>query len=174
MLTDRREFPRQITDMSPGGMALIAPVRGQVGERIIAYADHIGRLEGAITRQFPNGFAMTFASTAHKRDKLAAQLTWLANRHLLDLPEQRRDHRVAPHDTVTRLTLPNGLNIACHLMQISQSSATIATNQRPKIGAIVTIGTTPGRVVRHFDEGFALEFTRLRHLGFLEENVTVI
>ena len=29
MLADRREFPCQVVNMSPGGMALIAPVSGQ-------------------------------------------------------------------------------------------------------------------------------------------------
>src|SRR5437762_2850314 len=72
MLTDRREFPCQVTDMSPGGMALIAPVAGQTGERVVAYVDHVGRLEGIIARQFQNGFAMTIAATKNKRDKLAA------------------------------------------------------------------------------------------------------
>ncbi len=86
MLADRREFPCQVINMSPGGMAAMAPVDGQPGERIIAYVDHLGRLEGHIARQFQNGFAMTIAATARKRDKLAAQLTWLANRHLLDSP----------------------------------------------------------------------------------------
>ena len=46
MLADRREFPCQVVNMSPGGMALIAPVAGQPGERVIAYVDHLGRLEG--------------------------------------------------------------------------------------------------------------------------------
>ena len=78
MLADRREFPCQVINMSPGGMALIAPVAGKPGERVIAYVDHVGRLEGIIARQFENGFAMTVAATARKRDKLAAQLTWLA------------------------------------------------------------------------------------------------
>src|SRR3954447_14961466 len=87
MLADRREFPCQVVDMSPGGMALIAPVTGNAGERVIAYVDHIGRLEGVLVRQFDNGFAMTVAATPRKRDKLAAQLTWLANRHVLGLPE---------------------------------------------------------------------------------------
>ena len=87
MLTDRREYPCQVVNMSPGGMALIAPVCGQVAERVIAYVDHVGRLEGVIARHFENGFAMTIAATSRKRDKLAAQLTWLANRHILGLPE---------------------------------------------------------------------------------------
>jgi len=31
MLPDRREFPCQVVNMSPGGMALIAPVAAQPG-----------------------------------------------------------------------------------------------------------------------------------------------
>src|SRR5271170_8223255 len=73
MLEDRREFPCQVVNMSPGGMALIAPVGGVAGERVIAYVDHLGRLEGRIARPFQNGFAMTISATARKRDKLAAQ-----------------------------------------------------------------------------------------------------
>src|ERR1041384_8749698 len=80
MLPDRREFPCQVVDMAPGGMALQAPMAGQPGERVIAYVDHLGRLEGKIARTFENGFAMTISATLRKRDKLAAQPTWLANR----------------------------------------------------------------------------------------------
>ena len=39
MLPDRREFPCQIVNMSPGGMALIAPVSGQPGDRPQAFLD---------------------------------------------------------------------------------------------------------------------------------------
>src|SRR5204863_2196303 len=70
MLADRREFPCQVVNMSPGGMALIAPVCGQVAERVVAYVDHVGRLEGVIARHCENGFAMTIAATPRKRDKL--------------------------------------------------------------------------------------------------------
>src|SRR6204780_2059161 len=70
MLADRREFPCQVIDMSPGGMALIAPVVGNVGERVIAYVDHLGRLEGLVSRHIHNGFAMTIGATPRKRDKL--------------------------------------------------------------------------------------------------------
>jgi hypothetical protein len=50
--------------MSPGGMALIAPIAGQSGERVIAYVDHLGRLEGKIARVLENGFAMTISARA--------------------------------------------------------------------------------------------------------------
>src|SRR6185312_2754497 len=121
MLADRREFPCQIIDMSPGGMALAAPVSGRPGERVIAYIDHLGRLEGVIAREFNNGFAMTITATARKRDKLAAQLTWLANRHILNLPEDRRHGRFTPRNPLARLILPNGNNVACRVLDLSQS-----------------------------------------------------
>ena len=172
MLADRREFPCQVSNMSPGGMALIAPVSGKPGERVIAYVDHVGRLEGVIARVFQNGFAMTISATPRKRDKLAAQLTWLANRQVLGLPEDRRHGRITPRNPAARLILPNGVNVAVRVVDISQSGAAIATDQRPEIGAPVTIGKTPGRVVRHLEDGFAIEFIRLQHPDFLEDNVT--
>jgi PilZ domain len=171
MLPDRREFPCQVINMSPGGMALIAPVGGAPGDRVIAYVDHLGRLEGQIARVFANGFAMTISATARKRDKLAAQLTWLANRNILGLPEDRRHGRIVPRNPVGRLILPNGVNLTCRIIDVSQSGAGIATKERPPIGALVTLGKVQGRVVRHLEDGFAIEFTRLQHEDFLEENI---
>ncbi len=172
MLADRREFPCQVVNMSPGGMALIAPISGAAGERIIAYVDHLGRLEGHVARTFQNGFAMTISATARKRDKLAAQLTWLANRHILGLPEDRRHGRIVPRNPIGRLIMPNGVNLACRIIDVSQSGAGIASDQRPQIGVLVTLGKVQGRVVRHLEDGFAIEFTRLQHPDFLEENVS--
>src|SRR5271165_5151192 len=151
MLADRREFPCQVVDMSPGGMALVGPVGGATGERVIAYVDHLGRLEGKIARSFPNGFAMTISATSRKRDKLAAQLTWLANRQILNLPEDRRHGRFTPRNPMARLVLPNGTNVTCRIIDLSASGAavSISPDLRPDVGAAVTIGKTLGRVVRH-------------------------
>ena len=172
MLADRREFPCQVVDMSPGGMAVIAPVAGNMGDRVIAYVDHLGRLEGTIARLFENGFAMTIAATVRKRDKLAAQLTWLANRHILGLAEDRRHGRIVPRNPASRLIMPNGISITCRIIDVSQSGAGIATRERPPIGTLVTLGKVQGRVVRHLEDGFAMEFTRLLHPDFLEDSVT--
>src|ERR1700689_1914184 len=171
MLADRREFPCQVINMSPGGMALVAPVAGKPGERVIAYVDHVGRLEGIVARQFDNGFAMTIAATARKRDKLAAQLTWLANRGILGLPEDRRHGRFAPRNPAARLIMPNGLNVGCRIIDLSQSGAGIATDERPALGALVTLGKVQARVVRPLEDGFAVEFTRLQHSDFIEESI---
>jgi hypothetical protein len=174
MLADRREFPCQVVNMSPGGIAIVAPVIGNPGERVIAYVDHLGRLEGKIARTLDNGFAMTIEATLRKRDKLAAQLTWLANRHILNLPEDRRHGRFTPKKAMARLILPNGNNVTCRVIDLSESGAaiSIAPELRPVVGSMVTIGKAQGRVVRHIDDGFAIEFTRVQHSDFIEQNVT--
>ena len=66
MLPDRREFPCQVINMSPGGLALLAPGIGNVGDRVVAYLDHLGRVEGIVTRIIPNGFSMSVAASARK------------------------------------------------------------------------------------------------------------
>jgi hypothetical protein len=174
MMADRREFPCQVINMSPGGIALVAPVSGDPGERVIAYVDHLGRLEGKIARLLDTGFAMTVEATLRKRDKLAAQLTWLANRNILNLPEDRRHGRFIPRKAMARLILPNGNNVTCRIIDLSESGAAVAISPelRPVVGAMVTIGKATGRVVRHIEDGFAVEFTRLQHPDFIEENVT--
>ena len=172
MLADRREFPCQVSDMSPGGMALIGPVSGKAGERVVAYIDHVGRLEGTIVRVFPNGFAMSISATARKRDKLAAQLTWLADRQILGLPEDRRHDRIVPRNPRTTVVMPDGLAMVCRIIDMSLSGAAIASQQKPEIGTLVTLGKIPSRVVRHIEDGYAVEFTRMQHPDFLEENVT--
>ena len=158
--------------MSPGGMAVIRPVSGVAGERVVAYIDHVGRLEGTIVRVLPNGFAMSIAATPRKRDKLAAQLTWLANRQILGLPEDRRHDRIVPRNPRSTMVLSDGTAVLCRIIDMSLSGAAVASDQLPDVGTLITLGKTPSRVVRHIENGFAVEFTRMQHPDFLEENVT--
>jgi PilZ domain len=172
MLPDRREFPCQIINMSPGGLALLAPGIGNVGDRVIAYLDHIGRVEGRITRIIDNGFAMTVGATARKRDKLAAQLTWLANRDILNLPEDRRHDRIVPRNPIALMTLEDGSRMTCRIIDLSLSGAAIAAENRPPLNSMVMLGKVQSRVVRDLEEGFALEFLHEQNSETIEDSVT--
>src|SRR4029453_12002000 len=172
MLPDRREFPCQVINMSPGGLALLGPGIGNVGDRVIAYLDHIGRVEGKITRIIDNGFAMTIGATPRKRDKLAAQLTWLAHRDILTLPENRpppppsppprdpptlpgdrRHDRIVPRNPIAVLTLEDGTKMTCRIIDLSLSGAAIAAENRPPLKSLVMLGKVQSRVVRNLEEG---------------------
>jgi len=58
MLPDRRDFPCPVINMSPGGLVCWRPAIGNVGDRVIAIATQIGRVEGRITRIIETAFAM--------------------------------------------------------------------------------------------------------------------
>lgn len=172
ILPDRREYPLEVLDISPGGVAVVAPVSGKVGERVVAYVDQIGRIEGTIMRTHPTGFALAFAATAHKRDRLADQLTWLANRYLLNLPQERECERVVPHKPHARLILPDATTLTCEILQLSQSGAAVLSESKPPINALVRLGKAEGRVVRVSEEGFAVEFTTVLPADSFEAAVT--
>ena len=76
-----------------------------------------------------------------------------------------------PRNPIAALILPNGVNVSCRVVDVSQSGAAITSDQRPQIGSLVTLGKVPGRVVRYLDDGFAIEFTRLQHQDFLEDAI---
>ena len=171
MLPNRQEYPCQTVNMSPGGVLFVAPVRGAVGDRIIAYLEDIGRIEGEIARHAPDGFAMAISATVRKRDKLAAQLTWLANRGALGLPEDRGHERIVPRQLTTIMRLPSGRELAVRLIDVSRSGAAVSMEKPLDIGASVVLGRTPGKVVRHFQGGIAVEFTLPISPDRFDENI---
>ncbi len=173
MLADRREFTCRTFDMSPGGVALIAPAQPRPGEPVVAYIDHIGRLEGHCVRLIENGFAMTVQGTLRRRDKLADQLTWFANRNSLGLPEDRRHERFTLRNSRSLLAFGNGESMPARVLDVSLSGAAVQAREKPPVGTPVMLGRTPGRVVRHLETGFAIEFTRIQTVDTLEENISV-
>lgn len=164
MLADRREFPCQVIEMSPGDAVVIAPVAGILGERVIIYLDDIGRIEGPIIDQVEGGFVMDIISTPRKRDKMAAQLTWLANKDILELPEDRRHERLVPDNRHSSIVLDDGRRYSCKIIDISLSGAAIELAVRPSMGTPVTLGRMRARVARHFDNGIGVEFTSVQEM----------
>jgi hypothetical protein len=172
MLSDRREFPCQVLEMSPGDALVIAPVAGAPGEKVIAYIDHLGRVEGAILELIEGGFVIDLTASARKRDRMAAQLTWLANKDILNLPEDRRHERVVPDIRHSSVVLDDGRRYNCKIIDISLSGAAIELAVRPAMGTPVTLGRMRARVVRHFQDGVAVEFTTAQEiLAVVQQNL---
>jgi hypothetical protein len=172
MLSDRREFPCQVLEMSPGDAQVIAPVAGEPGEKVIAYIDHLGRVEGSVLELIEGGFVMDVLASARKRDKMAAQLTWLANKDVLNIPEDRRHERVVPDIRHSTVVLDDGRRYNCKIIDISLSGAAIELAVRPAMGTPVTLGRMRARVVRHFQDGVAVEFiTAQEILAVVQQNL---
>jgi hypothetical protein len=173
MLETRREYPCQSLNISPGGLALLAPVPGNLGERVVVYLDQLGRVEGTVVRHFQNGFAISLSATVRKRDKLAAQLTWLANRDILSLPEDRRHERLQPRNARTVITLDNGQQVVARLIDVSTSGASIATELKFTMHQRIVVGKLPARIVRIVDGGIAVEFGRILTPPEIDSDISV-
>lgn len=163
MRANKQEYPCKLVDISVGGAAMMAPVSVEEGERIVAYFDHIGGLEGTVARVFEGGFALHFSATQHKREKLAAQLTWLINRDELSTADERRHERIVPKNGQSSLKLAEGIVVACEVIDVSISGASIATEARPAIGQEILLGKLRGRVVRHHTSGIGIAFTDIQN-----------
>ncbi len=162
MLENREEFDCTIVDMSPGDARISTNAMPQAGERVIAYVEHLGRLEGKVTEVRDLEFIIALNATERKREKLAAQLTWLANKHELGLPEDRRHERQAPTQSISELGLDDGRKYPCRIIDLSLSGAAVDIEVRPAVGTPVTLGHMRGRIVRQFQEGVAIEFLALQ------------
>ncbi len=160
MLDNGREFPCQLVNVSPGGAAIISPFPGTVGDTVVAYVDHVGRIEGAVARLFDGGFAMTIAASDRKRERLADALTWIANRPILNLPDDRRHARRSPKKSAAVLTLEDGTEHRCRVIDMSLSGAALATSLTLEKGTSVHLGKHTARVARIIDGGIAIEFTQ--------------
>jgi hypothetical protein len=171
MLEDKREFPCVTTDMSPGGLACIASARGTVGERVVVYLDQIGRVEGKIVRYTDRGFALALTLPYAKREKIANQLTWLINRDILGLPEDRRFERIVPLRLHAILRLNGEAEHVVKLIDVSMAGAAINTPLKPAIGTKVMLGQTSGEVIRLFDGGFAVAFDQMIAADRFDENI---
>jgi hypothetical protein len=171
MFNDRRECPCQLVDISPGDAVFVSPFSGEVGERVIAYIDSIGRLEGYIVERIEHGFVMAISASQRKRDKLADTLTWLANRHVLNLAEDRRHLRRMPKRTDAIVVFADGTSQNCRVIDMSLSGAALATTARPPLGSSVRLGRLGARVVRHFEDGIGIEFMRIMSDAAIEQTI---
>lgn len=158
MLADRREYPCQTVDMSPGGVRLTCAALGELDERVVLYLESIGRIEGTIARFSTGGMAVRLIATQRKRDKIASQLTWIANREALGLPEGRNHERLTPSHAAVLLKLESGREFPARIIDVSMSGVALSTLSTPPIGTSLMVGRTPGRVVRYFEGGIGVSF----------------
>lgn len=158
MRASRHEYPCKLTDISVSGGSMMSPVIVEMGENIVAYFDHIGGIEGTVVRLFEGGFAITMNVTQHKREKIAAQLTWLINKHELQAVPDRRHERVRAANEKSTLKLAEGITVECRVIDVSLSGASIETPARPAIGTEVVFGKLRCRVMRHHEHGIGVAF----------------
>jgi PilZ domain len=161
MRADKLDYPCRLKDISVAGAAMTTPTILTVGEKLIVYLLHLGGLEGTVVRRFEGGFAMSISATQRKREKLGAQILRLSEQSVIPETEERQHPRL-PGNQISTLVLSDGTRLECLILDLSRSGASVATPARPAIGSEVVLSNERAAVVRHHEEGIAVEFINQR------------
>ncbi len=147
-------------NLSCSGALVDAARQPPEGSDLICYFDEFGRVATTVIRHTPDGFAIAFKVSPHKKDKLADRLTWLLNREELDLSEDREAPR---HDAngPAMVTREDGRKVQCTVVDISLTGASFeASGPAPFVGETIKAGNLSGEVVRRNLNTFAVRFLR--------------
>jgi hypothetical protein len=147
---------------------VVGPVIGKEGENITAHFDDFGILRGKICRKLPSGFAVRLTLTDAERNKLGGKIIWQKKKVHDQVPDKREHKRILPRDPRTILTLADGTQMPCFVIDVSQSGIAVSADIFPGLGTPMAVGKLVGRVVRYLDVGFALQFIQPQEMSQLE------
>lgn len=159
MLPDMSEHACQVLDLTLEGATFITSDVPPVGLAIVAYLEDLGRVEVISGEAISGGFRVTYAATGMRLERLQQRIKYLMER-ADGAPDQRRHPRFEPKDKHSSITLPDGRNYNCEVLDISVSGAAIKTDVMPAMGTYLMVGKMKGRVVRYLENGFAIEFIK--------------
>jgi hypothetical protein len=170
---ERRVFGCRVVSLSCYAMTLAAPVKGKIGDRVIAEIDRLGKLEGAIRQLLTRGFVMSIVANQHQRSSLATKIAWMESQKNHDAFDRRANRRTIPANPNSKIILADGRVENCLVLDLSVSGAAVSAGTVPDIGAVLAVGSVVGRVVRHFADGFAIEFVQRQHPTSVETMVVL-
>lgn len=158
LIGDREDHVLSTANMSCDGAFIVSSEQPGLDEQVVCYFDEVGRVVANVVRVSPDGFAVRFHTSLHKRDKLADRLTWLINRDQLGLEEERGETRYQASGEAT-VNLAGGGKLQCSVTDISLTGAAFETSGKPPfVGERVTVGNLVGEVVRVAENKFAVRY----------------
>ena len=84
MLEGGREYPCKTRDVSRIGMAIEGVPVGAIGERVVAYLEELGRIEGKVVRRSKGWFAIELVATPQRLERLDEMISAIARRRACD------------------------------------------------------------------------------------------
>ncbi len=155
------ETTGRVVDISEGGLAMKTDAVADLGDTIVAYPEGLGRLTGKVVRRFEGGIAIQFDLSDTQRAYLKKRIDSAINGETyIRLLENRAHKRISVNLASEAKLLDTGGKFACRIIDISESGAGVESNERPDIGLRIQIGSLKGKVCRHTEQGFAIEFAR--------------
>ena len=149
----------KVLNLSAGGAALQCDTQFPADLALVLYIENFGRFEGKTVVHANGQLALEFSIGETKRGRLKEMIKSFAAEGVAGVTEMRKHVRI-PSLVSGSITRQNGENILCDVLDISLDGVSVRTKIRLPVGEIVNLGRTRGRVVRHHEDGFAIQYVR--------------
>jgi len=156
MLSDGYESHCETLDISTTGVRIHADVLADIGERVIAYIDDLGRIEGDTVRRGDDWFVMEIRITRGRIDRIAQKLRELSGVSL----ETTMVAPILTEKRTAKLQLAFGQVYALEVSDETSFGAKVHADFRLLHGAKLTIDGRPAIVVGDEPDGFLVEYSR--------------
>ena len=146
-----------VINISAGGALLRAKNPPAQEENIVLYVDEVGRFEGKVVRSGKHSFAIDYRARRTKTKRTADALTLLIHKEA-----GNSERRAAPRikqDSHATVIMEDGSSLACSILDISLTGASIEIDPKPALGTHITLGKMAAKVVRRHDKGVGVVFT---------------
>jgi hypothetical protein len=149
-------------------VTLATTINGEVGDRVIAQIEQFGKLECPISMRCKAASWVEIIAQRRDRERLAAKIEWYEKFKNHDVANRRDTLRILPKDPYSSLVFVDGTTIECIVLDVSASGTAVMADIVPEIGTPIAVGKLVGRVIRHFRDGFAVQFAQLQELDQVE------
>jgi hypothetical protein len=150
-------FDCQVVNLSGGGAGIQCNEPPPLRSFVILYIDGIGRFKALTTRYVDGELGLQFITSEEKREQLLKDILYFVM-HGTKITTRTRRHTRSTDVKWSHFLRPNGDCVRCEALDLSLQGISLKTKVQPPIGEITRLGRVYGRVVRHHDDGIAVQF----------------
>jgi hypothetical protein len=148
----------KILNLSASGAGIQCAYTFRLGQLLLLQTDNFGRFEGKVSRCVGETLGFCLIMEA-KQGRLIEMLGALAKGSTAGFNKRRKYQRICSLASGS-FVRESGKYVACDVLDLSLDGASLRTEERPPVGEIVNLGRFSGRVLRHHDQGIALQYVR--------------
>src|SRR5437868_5286825 len=147
-----------ISDLSTDGAGLKTSCSAALGTKVVLYIDEFGRYDATIVQSFRRKVGVKFQISDNKRARTAELITNYVTHGTAGATALRSSVRMSGTSSLKSFASESGEAVACKVLDIALTGASLETEARPEIGAQIFFGEVAARVVRHMPNGIAVVF----------------
>lgn len=152
-------------------MTIVADFGGDSGDTIHIQLKPFGLIFGRIERSMGPVKYVRPDFGQQERAAFEAKIKWLHRQDGISGIEGRRFARYAPQEPFSKILTKEGTCHDCYVIDVSPVGALVTSEIVPPLGTVLALGKVVGRVVRHADLGFGIEFVSLQNPYTLDYDI---